>query len=229
MLLRSRTLVTALLTAAVLVAVEVALFTGGGGEHAARAAATPLPPLSPVAPNAPRPKGPEGVALVRTQPLGPADSPEPGKSRGGIPCGSNEQLSYHVHVRLTIYVHGKPRAVPLGIGIAPPRRVSRGGGGSFVSGGACYSWLHTHASDGVIHIEAPADATFRLGQFFAVWNQALDKRHLGGVRGHVVAYVNGKRFAGDPRAISLRKHAQIQLEVGRPYVKPRLINFPPGL
>jgi hypothetical protein len=36
-------------------------------------------------------------------------------------------------------------------------------------------------------------------------------------------------FAGDPRKIALRAHAQIQLDVGRPRVAPERIAFPPGL
>jgi hypothetical protein len=163
------------------------------------------------------------------KPLGPASSPRPGQSRGGVPCGSGEQLRYHVHARLTLFVRGKPRSVPLGVGIGLPVRTQRGEGGRFASGGSCFSFLHTHAADGVIHIEAPGRVTFTLGQFFAVWNQRLDPRHLGGHRGRVVAYLNGKRWRADPRAIPLTRHAQIQLAVGMPRPAQALIRFPPGL
>jgi hypothetical protein len=97
------------------------------------------------------------------------------------------------------------------------------GAGFLLVGG--FSLLHTHAADGVIHIEAPAKVQFTLGQFFDVWRQRLDRRNLGPVRGRVVAYVNGRRY----RTIPLRRHAQIQLEVGRPGVPPAPIGFPPGL
>jgi hypothetical protein len=173
--------------------------------------------------------GPEGVPLLGGAPLGPARSPLPGKSSGGIPCGSTEQLTYHVHARLTLVIRGKSRSVPLGIGIGPPVRVNDTARGPFAAGGKCFSFLHTHASDGIIHIEAPAKINFKLGQFFDVWQQRLDSRHLGSTTGRVVAYVNGRRFRGDPRAILLRKHAQIQLAVGQPFVAPASITFPRGL
>jgi hypothetical protein len=85
-----------------------------------------------------------------------------------VPCGSGEQLRYHVHARLTLFVNGKPRSVPLGVGIGVPVRTQSSHGGRFASGGSCFSFLHTHAADGVIHIEAPGRVTFTLGQFFAV-------------------------------------------------------------
>jgi hypothetical protein len=40
--------------------------------------------------------------------------------------------------------------------------------------------------------------------------------------------VDGKAWTADPRAIPLRRHAQIQLEVGRPLVAPETIRFPGG-
>ena len=40
---------------------------------------------------------------------------------------------------------------------------------------------------------------------------------------------NGQRDEGNPRAIPLTAHAQIQLEVGRPLVAPVEIEFPTGL
>jgi hypothetical protein len=138
-------------------------------------------------------------------------------------------LTYHVHARLSLYVNGKLRSVPLGIGIAPPRDITENRGGPFVSGGGCFSFLHTHASDGIIHIEAPVETGFSLGQFFGVWEQRLDPTHLGRYEGRVVAYVNGRRYRGDPRGIRLRRHAQIQLQVGQPARAPDAIVFPPGL
>lgn len=228
----SITLVTAGLTAAVLIVVSVLLIGRGddGGAVAASGPGTDTTP-APVPSTASRVAkvGPEGVPLLAGKPLGPARSPAPGRSSGGVPCGVREQLRYHVHARLTLYVNGKPRAVPLGVGIAPPRALTKSSDGSFVSSGSCFSFLHTHATDGVIHIEAPGKVTFKLGQFFAIWQQRLDRRHLGPISGRVIAYVNGKRYRHDPRAIPLTKHAQIQLEVGQPLVAPPHITFPRGL
>jgi hypothetical protein len=221
------TVLTAVATAGVLVGVGLALSSGGSEIHARPG--TDTTPVGPPPAPAPEDLGPEGLPLVAGKALGRASSPAPGKSAGGIPCGAQEQLTYHVHAHLSLFVDGKARAVPLGIGIAPPVTTTENQGGPFASGGACFSWLHTHAADGIIHIEAPRKITFRLGQFFDVWKQPLDRRHLGATAGRVVAYVNGKRFNGDPRAIKLEKHVQIQLEVGQPIIAPKAIDFPPGL
>ena len=59
-------------------------------------------------------------------------------------------------------------------------------------------WLHTHALDGIIHIEAPKLQTFTLGQFFAVWGVKLSKARLGGHVGKVTAFYNGKVWTGSP-------------------------------
>jgi hypothetical protein len=227
----SITVVTAAVTATVLLAAGL-LIDGGSGDHGAQAStetAHRAPATARPVPEAAANIGPEGVAMPGGKPLGPASSPRPGHARGGVPCGSGEQLRYHVHARLTLFVNGKPRSVPLGVGIGAPLRTQKGEGGRFASGGSCFSFLHTHAADGVIHIEAPGRVTFTLGQFFAVWNQRLDPRHLGDSRGRVVAYLNGKRWRADPRAIPLTRHAQVQLSIGTPRPKQALIRFPLGL
>jgi hypothetical protein len=145
-----------------------------------------------------------------------------------IRCEASEQVLFHVHAHLAIFVAGHPLAVPEGIGIAPPRRVEQTSEGPFVIGGACFYWLHTHARDGIIHIESPAQRTYTLGEFFNVWGRRLDRGRVAGARGPVTAYVDGRPFAGDPRAIALGAHRVIQLDVGR-RVPPRAFTFPPGL
>jgi hypothetical protein len=45
----------------------------------------------------------------------------------------------------------------------------------------------------------------------------------------VTAYVDGRRFTGDPRSIPLRAHAVIQLDVGSLVVPPQPYRFPAGL
>lgn len=241
----SITLVTAAGTAAVLLGAGF-LLLGSGGDDGANAStepiAQPAPQSGSAAPGAAHGAapgaaggvsagakiGPEGVPLPGGAPLGRARAPKKDESIAGIPCGSTEQLRYHVHARLTIFVNGKPRAVPLGIGIGAPRKINRSPDGSFAANGGCFSFLHTHAADGIIHIEAPGQVTFKLGQFFQLWGVRLDRAHLGDNAGHVTAFVNGTPYKGDPRGILLLKHAQIQLQVGK-QVKPTRIEFPPGL
>ncbi len=71
--------------------------------------------------------------------------------------------------------------------------------------------------------------TFTLGDFFDIWGQPLSKTQVGPARGPVTAIYNGRVYLGNPRDIPLEKHAQIQLQVGKPLVAPVSITFPGGL
>jgi hypothetical protein len=180
------------------------------------------------APN-PGPIGPEGVPVPAARPLAAPVSPAFGQSVDGIACGASEQLVFHIHAHLTIFVAGVPRAVPFGVGIAPPLQVLRTAHGLYAAGGNCFSFLHTHAADGIIHVEAPKLQTFTLGQFFAVWGVKLSRAAVGSHKGKVTAFYNGKVWARDPAAIPLTAAAQIQIDVGTPVVAPEHIKFPSGL
>jgi hypothetical protein len=173
--------------------------------------------------------GPEGVPIPQARPLARARLVAPGERIDGIACQAREQVLFHIHAHLTVFVRGAPRQVPAGIGIAPPEEVEETSAGAFVAGGACFTWIHTHAADGVVHIESPVARTYPLGDLFDVWGQPLDRGRVGPARGRVTAYVDGRVFAGNPRAIPLLAHAQIQLDVGTPLVAPERIAFPDGL
>lgn len=173
--------------------------------------------------------GPEGPPLERGPDLAPAGSPSLGDAVDGIACERSEQVLLHIHARVTVYVDGRPRRIPYGIGIGPPREVAPTPRGAFVIGGGCFAWLHTHAADGIVHIESPVRRTFTLGNFFDVWGQPLSASRVGPARGHVVAYVDGKVWRGSPRSIPLRAHAQVQLDVGRPLAAPVSITSWNGL
>jgi hypothetical protein len=82
----------------------------------------------------------------------------------------------------------------------------------------CYYWLHTHASDGVIHIESPIVRVYTLGDFFDEWGQPLSGHQVASVSGPVVAFVDAQRWTKSPRAIPLLPHIIIQLDVGSPVV-----------
>ena len=146
----------------------------------------------------------------------------------GIQCLSGEQLAFHIHAHLTVYVHGRARRIPYGIGVQSPQPILIRSG-VFVEGGSCFDWLHTHSADGIIHTESPVVRGFTLGQFFDVWGEPLGPDRVGPASGPVTAIYNGQVFTGDPRQIPLTAHAQIQLDVGRPLVAPIAITFPPGL
>ena len=142
----------------------------------------------------------------------------------GIACQASEQLAYHIHAHLAIYVSGTRQVVPAGIGIPGPQQAVNG----FVEGGKCLYWLHTHDTTGVIHVESPVRRVYTLGQFFDIWGRPLSGSQVGQATGHVTVFLNGKRFAGDPRSIKLTPHAVIQLDVGK-VVPPQGFTFPAGL
>jgi hypothetical protein len=48
---------------------------------------------------------------------------------------------------------------------------------------------------------------------------------VASAKGRVTAFLNGRRWTRDPRAIPLLPHALIQLDVGSPTVKPEAISW----
>jgi hypothetical protein len=147
----------------------------------------------------------------------------------GIQSGSMEQLAFHIHAHLSIYVDGEQRAVPYGIGIIPPYQMAADNAGNpFVEGGKGIYWLHTHDSTGIIHMEAPAQVAFTLGEFFDMWGQPLTSAQVGPAHGPLTVFVNGKPATGDPRAVPLTAHDVIQLDVGTA-VPFQSYTFPQGL
>jgi hypothetical protein len=175
------------------------------------------------------PLGPERVPIPHAVPLAPPGLLTNGQRIDGISCQSSEQVLFHIHAHLTIFVHGAPYRVPAGIGIAPPYEVEQTPSGAFIARATCFMWLHTHSADGIIHTESPIKRTYTLGDFFDIWGQPLSRHRVGPASGHVTALYNGQLFTGDPRQIPLLAHAQIQLEVGKPLVAPEQISFPAGL
>jgi hypothetical protein len=161
--------------------------------------------------------GPEKVPLESGAPLGPASSTLPGTAVDGVKCAPIEQLAYHIHAHLQVYVEGSPRALPGGIGMVGPV-AEQTPNGPFYGAQGCYYWLHTHASDGIIHLESPSPRIYTLGDFFDEWHQPLSATQVAGASGPVTAFVDGKPWSRSPRAIPLSPHAVVQLDVGPPAV-----------
>lgn len=137
----------------------------------------------------------------------------------GIRCDQGEQFDEHIHAHLAIYVKGRAVTVPQYIGIP--------------AGGACFYWLHTHLTDGVIHVEAPAQGVYTLGQFTDVWAQTMQTSVLTStsllgqpLQGHQLVIwtsLNGQsaqRYTGDLRALVLQNHEIITVAYDSPQIKP---------
>ena len=168
--------------------------------------------------------GPEKVPIPAAPTLAGTSAGPSGQAIDGISCQTAEQTVFHIHTHLTIFVHGQQRQVPAGIGI-PHAVAQQTPAGPFVDSGSCFYWLHTHAADGIIHIESPEQRTFTLGDFFDEWNQPLSADQVGSAKGAVTVIVNGKVWKGGPRNVPLGSHENLQVEVGVPLVAPETINW----
>lgn len=159
------------------------------------------------------PMGPEGIALEEGSPLASLTNAATGTTVDGVQCNTQEQVAYHIHAHLAVFVDGALRPVTPGIGIVAPV-AQQSSNGAFFGATTCYYWLHVHAQDGVIHIESPTAQTYTLGQFFALWGQPLSQTHVGPASGKQTVYVDGKAYSGNPADIELHPREDIQIDVG---------------
>jgi hypothetical protein len=165
----------------------------------------------------------ENVPIESGADIAPAGTTQSGDV-DGIKCGSTEQLAYHIHAHLAVFVNGSARSLPGGIGI-PGSVVQQSQQGPVAAGGTCIYWLHTHAPDGVIHVESPTQRIYTLGNFFDEWHQPLTATQVGAQLGKVTAIVNGKPWTKSPRDIPLDPHAIIQLNLGQPQAAFQTVNW----
>jgi len=108
-----------------------------------------------------------GAGIVRPWERGPtepfayaSDGVAQRVARAGLRPGSGP----HVHPKLNVVIRGQPIAVPANMGLgAPPQP------------------MHTHDTDGTIHVEGAAAGT-TLGEFMALWGVALSTDRLGPYR-----------------------------------------------
>jgi hypothetical protein len=142
----------------------------------------------------------------------------------GISCAPLEQLAYHIHAHLAVFDDGTLYQLPAGVGI-PGSQPEQTQYGPVAAGGKCYYWLHTHTTDGVIHIESPTKRIYPLGDFFDEWHQPLDSTQVGNLHGAITAFVNGKLWKKSPRDIPLLPHEDIQFDIGQPVPPLMTINW----
>ena len=79
---------------------------------------------------------------------------------GSVPCLiSGIPLVQHIHPTLAIYVDGVQETIPHDIGLS----------------GLCERAIHTHDTNGVIHVEAQDSRNYMLGDFFSVWEKPFER------------------------------------------------------
>jgi hypothetical protein len=165
-----------------------------------------LPAASAEAPVRSRPPAGAGIGAAHQPVSSPRTAPA-----GALRCGRGQTQRALAHVEL--FARGRVVVVPAGIGLGPPRRRD----GAYVREGGCRYALWTDEPTGLIRMSR---GDLRLGDLFAVWGRPLSRTRLAGWRGPVVAHVDGRRWHADPRAIPLRRHAQIVIQVGGPVLAP---------
>jgi hypothetical protein len=110
-----------------------------------------------------------------------------------------EKLAEHIHAHVTITDDGEPVTIPGDVGHSETEKFA--------------AQLHTHNTSGIVHVESPTRDTFTLGQFFTEWGVALGPDRVGGLRGELTVWVDGRRRIGNPASIRLTDLEQIDLVV----------------
>ena len=144
----------------------------------------------------------------------------------GVQCNSAEQLVFHNHAHLAIFINGQPYVIPSQIGIIP---------------GKCFYWLHTHEDSGIIHIESPLIRNYTLGQFLDIWKNTVSSNYPtftnntanGQSNTASLVYVNGNKINNpgiNYNNVTLNQHDEIAIVYGKsPANIPSTYNFAEGL
>lgn len=129
----------------------------------------------------------------------PASSSQP-STGSEIKCDlGGHDAAYHIHALVGVKVNGALYAPPANIGI----------------GTDCMYWVHTHAADGIVHIEAPASVSPTLGDFLGLWaksypdDELLKTAHAAIVAGKVT--VNDAPISSNPLDLVLADRMRIIL------------------
>jgi hypothetical protein len=129
-----------------------------------------------------------------------APSPTPPAAGNEIKCDlGGHDAAYHIHALVGVKINGQLYAPPANIGI----------------GTDCMYWVHTHAADGIVHIEAPASVNPTLGDFMGLWSKSFPDDELLKTAQDAIAAgkvtVDDKPFTGDPLSLVLQDKMRIFL------------------
>ena len=130
----------------------------------------------------------------------------------GIECDSVEYAVFHIHAHLDIFVNGHQLTIPAYVGIED---------------NTCLYWVHTHSTDGIIHIESPKQRGYTLGEFFDIWHST--NTGLPPADNEPIIYVNGQVVTTNLKDVPLNAHDEITLVYGNPPTNiPSFYQFPEG-
>lgn len=117
-------------------------------------------------------------------------------------CAEGQQLM-HLHTKLAIFVDGQPQTVSANIGILP----------------GCHRPLHTHDTDGIIHVESHVVRDFTLGDFFKTWGKELSAEQVLNYRvadGYTIRAIVGGSEVTDLAGLKLKDSLAIVISITSP-------------
>ena len=143
-------------------------------------------------------------------PAGSTQTGGTGQPVSGLNCGTRGNLYTYSH--LSIYLNGRPLALPANIGTVAPTMAAQTG---------CAYPVHTDDQTGKIRMDASSNASYTLGQFFAIWGQPLTSTNVAGLTSTpITIYVNNggqlTKYTGDPASLVLPAHGEVSIEIGSP-------------
>lgn len=108
-----------------------------------------------------------------------------------IPCldPNIPTLKQHIHPHLQIFVDGENEIIPANIGLSSK----------------CERSIHTHDTNGIIHVEAQDNRQYTLGDFFSVWDKKIDR----------FGYKLETNFEGKPEDLKLKDKQEIILKYSK--------------
>ncbi|ACC72857.1 hypothetical protein PPMP20_34150 [Paraburkholderia phymatum] len=133
-----------------------------------------------------------------------------GQTVSGLNCGARGNVYTYSH--LSVYLNGRPLALPTNIGTVAPTLAAQTG---------CAYPVHTDDESGKIRMDASTGASYTLGQFFAIWGQPLTSSNVAGLTGMpITIYVNNggqlSKYTGDPASLVLPPHGEVSIQIGTP-------------
>ncbi|MGA9857931.1 MAG: hypothetical protein WBQ18_08705 [Solirubrobacteraceae bacterium] len=137
------------------------------------------------------------------------------------------RLGARAGVHVEVFAANRVVLLPAGISARRPLTYSSGR----IVKARCYGALVTVDPTGTVLVRP--GRRLSLGDLFRAWGQRLSRRRLvsftASPGARVAVYVNGRRWAGLPGRVPLKRHNEIVLEVG-PHVPPhKSYTFPPGI
>jgi hypothetical protein len=79
-----------------------------------------------------------------------------------LACTTDMATEFHIHPELRIFIKGEVVLVPFDTGIT----------------NGCMNAIHTHSDRPILHVEAPVQKDFTLGDFFAVWDKPFNSMQI---------------------------------------------------